>query len=335
MTTTTDMITRCPQCATAFRATAEVLRVANGTVRCGSCLSVFNAKTQSTESALIENTSEKSTASENEPANTPPHSNDHHSNEDWAIDLLKDEEINNEPEDDFDEEAYINDTAELSPSPDDSAIINIINNDLQDNHQDDLDIIKELEQEASDNDNDDTLLNNIPDDAFSFDDHHSSTKRWPWVLGATVMAIILTLQVAWLRFDSLGTREPYLEYYTKACDILGCQLPTISDLKQIRTTHLVVRSHPDETHALIIDAIIINNAPFEQVFPALRLAFRNIHGKTVASRDFQPREYLKGELTGAAMMPAKQPIQLSLAIVDPGESAVNYHIDTVAAKSDI
>ncbi|MFT5118013.1 MAG: hypothetical protein ACI9NY_001547, partial [Kiritimatiellia bacterium] len=140
-------------------------------------------------------------------------------------------------------------------------------------------------------------------------------------------------QVAWLRFDTLGSREPFRSYYHKSCAMLGCQLPNLADIQQIRTNHLVIRSHPNEKNALIADAIIINNAPFEQAFPALQLEFRNIHDQAVARRDFQPKEYLKGELIGAKLMPAEQAIQLSLSIVDPGESAVNYQIYIITATN--
>ncbi len=39
-----EMITRCPRCAVAFRVSDAHLRSAKGIVRCGSCLSIFNAK---------------------------------------------------------------------------------------------------------------------------------------------------------------------------------------------------------------------------------------------------------------------------------------------------
>lgn len=38
-----EMITRCPTCETAFRVTPEQLDAANGMVRCGKCIGVFNA----------------------------------------------------------------------------------------------------------------------------------------------------------------------------------------------------------------------------------------------------------------------------------------------------
>ncbi len=44
-----DMITRCPQCATAFRITTTQLSSAKGSVRCGSCFTIFNALENLTE----------------------------------------------------------------------------------------------------------------------------------------------------------------------------------------------------------------------------------------------------------------------------------------------
>ena len=38
-----DIVTRCPTCETAFRVTEEQLGAANGMVRCGKCIGIFNA----------------------------------------------------------------------------------------------------------------------------------------------------------------------------------------------------------------------------------------------------------------------------------------------------
>lgn len=40
----TQMITRCPECATSFRITEAQLKTAKGSVRCGSCLKIFRAQ---------------------------------------------------------------------------------------------------------------------------------------------------------------------------------------------------------------------------------------------------------------------------------------------------
>ena len=49
----------------------------------------------------------------------------------------------------------------------------------------------------------------------------------------------------------------------------------------------------------------------------------------MASRDFFPKEYLKGELTGLRYIPASTDVRLSLDIVDPDPSAVGYSMMVV------
>ena len=57
---TTSRVTRCPNCNTSFRVTQAQLRAASGSVRCGSCLEVFDARSHmmSNESSSS-NTTEK------------------------------------------------------------------------------------------------------------------------------------------------------------------------------------------------------------------------------------------------------------------------------------
>jgi hypothetical protein len=166
-------------------------------------------------------------------------------------------------------------------------------------------------------------------DDINFAEEKPTVKRWPWLIGCLLLLASVVAQVAWIKFDELSTQSPYRSYYAKACAILQCQLTDISDISQIRSTHLIVHSHPDEKGALIVDAIIANNADFKQPFPGINLIFLDIQGKPIASRAFQPKEYVKGELFGETIMPARQSIQLSLSIVDPGDKAVNYRLDIV------
>jgi hypothetical protein len=170
-------------------------------------------------------------------------------------------------------------------------------------------------------------------DVISFAEENSKTKRWPWLIGCLLLLVGLGAQISWVQFDEWSTQSPYRNHYAKACEILQCQLEDIADISQIHSTHLIVRSHPDKKNALIVDAIIANHADFQQPFPAIKLIFLNIQGQPMASRAFQPKEYIKGELFGETIMPARQSIQLSLSIVDPGDKAVNYRLEMVSATS--
>ncbi|MGH1439183.1 MAG: DUF3426 domain-containing protein [Cellvibrionaceae bacterium] len=159
------------------------------------------------------------------------------------------------------------------------------------------------------------------------------TQRWLWMIGATLFSLALLIQVGIFRFETLSKNPSYRPYYETACKLVGCQLPNLIDTKKIRATNLVVRSHPSKKDVLIIDAILINNASFTQPYPALRLEFSGLNNQLIASRDLQPNEYLRGELAGARQMPANQPIQLSLSIIDPGETAVNYQLNVIKAQN--
>lgn len=492
MTVFNDIITRCPQCAVAFRATANVLKVANGTVRCGSCLRTFNAQEHDINKS--QNLNDDADANINNAITTPKADNNSiEDDESWALDLLREEEneeqhqernpkpyrelhkephkeqhkeqsynasndtfnaeppsfsasnddVNdylsdnltddaanepaddhaddtlfdddaldhvpfgdtvffedNEPQafnpnnfdtDDFDLHQHEDEAEPLTHTPlDDSPLENYIDstpsnedtfseerfdderfdkenvdedrfdeasldeesfntdtfdtntfdNDLLNDpilHDDDIDIIDELGLEIDHSDvSSEALLSNINSDPIELleSSRHTAppSHRGAWGASAIIMALVFCAQIAWFRFDVLATEEPYRQYYAQACHYLKCSLPHREDIAQIRTTQLLVRSHPDESNALVVDAIMINNATFMQAFPALQLEFKNIHGSTIASRAFQPSEYLKGDLIGSTIMPTNQPIQLALSIVDPGESAINYDINIIAAE---
>lgn len=137
-------------------------------------------------------------------------------------------------------------------------------------------------------------------------------------------ALALLAQYIYFNVDLLGrevTQRPWLE---KFCRVTGCDLPTLKDNSLIRSSDLVVRTHPSAAGALLVSAVLVNDAPFQQPFPTLQLVFQDLQGAVVAKRSFAPDEYVRGELTGAKRMPVRQPVRLELEILDPGETAVSF-----------
>jgi hypothetical protein len=151
-------------------------------------------------------------------------------------------------------------------------------------------------------------------------------RRW-WVgIAMTLGMLALIAQIFWYQFDSWG-RDPTLRpVYGFICDLAGCELPVLRELSALQTQKLLVRSHPELADALIVDAVIVNDAAFAQPFPVLELRFTTIDGNLVARRGFKPEEYLAGELAGATLMAPKTPVRLALEITDPGGDAVNYFL---------
>ncbi|MGI1680205.1 MAG: zinc-ribbon domain-containing protein [Cellvibrionaceae bacterium] len=160
---------------------------------------------------------------------------------------------------------------------------------------------------------------------FHYKGNNSSwIRRSLWAIAIIVGIVGLIGQIAWQKFDTLSRKQPYRDIFITACPILGCKVPNIAVPGMIKTTNFLVREHPTEQNALMVDTILLNTATFEQPFPNLVITFTDIKGNTVASRSFSPKEYLGGELAGKTNIPSNQPVHLALEIVNPGPEAVNY-----------
>lgn len=149
-------------------------------------------------------------------------------------------------------------------------------------------------------------------------------RRW-WVVGvAAVLSLVLLAQLFYLQLPQWSRDPGWRGFYESVCGVFGCELPEIRAVDALRTRNLIVRSHPDLASALVIDVVIVNQADFAQRFPSLQLRFTSVGGLLVASRVFEPAEYLTGELSTDDLMPVNTPVQVSLEISDPGPEAVNY-----------
>jgi len=156
-------------------------------------------------------------------------------------------------------------------------------------------------------------------------------RKWLWRIALLIAAVLLIAQVLYFRFDSLSKSPSYRPLLAQACTVIGCKMPELVDISQIRSNNLIVRSHPTAANALLVDVILINNASFEQPYPALSLEFSSLGDTLIAASEIQPRQYLRGELAGSQLMPSQQPIQVSLGIQDPGSDAVNYRLNILSA----
>lgn len=155
-------------------------------------------------------------------------------------------------------------------------------------------------------------------------------KPWGRTLGWVGLNLfgLLALGTQYINyhFDELARQDQYRPWFEQLCPELGCKLPSKVEISLIKSSNLVVRSHPEFAGALIVDAILYNRAPFSQPFPLLELRFADLNGHLIASRSFKPGEYLGGEMAGHTEMPPQTPIHIALDILDPGTKAVNYSL---------
>ena len=175
----------------------------------------------------------------------------------------------------------------------------------------------------------DEVLLDLVDDPLRLDWQKRRTpwgKRLLWGVLVLLAAAALAGQYIAYHFEELARQDQFRPYFQQFCPAIGCTVPSKVDIDRIKSSNLVVRSHPDFAGALVVDAILYNRAPFSQPFPLLELRFADLNGKMIASRRFKPGEYLSGDLLGKAEMPPQTPIHIALDILDPGPKAVNYSL---------
>jgi predicted Zn finger-like uncharacterized protein len=173
------------------------------------------------------------------------------------------------------------------------------------------------------------VLQDLTDDPLQLDWQKRRSpwgRRLLWSLLVLLAAAGLAGQYVAYHFDELARQDQYRPWFQQLCPEIGCTVPSKVDIGKIKSSNLVVRSHPEFSGALVVDAIIYNRATFSQPFPLLELRFADLNGHLIASRRFKPGEYLNGDLEGLAEMPPQTPIHIALDILDPGPKAVNYSL---------
>lgn len=154
-----------------------------------------------------------------------------------------------------------------------------------------------------------------------------------WSASAAALVLLLLTQYVGFNFDRLAKTAATRPYIQAICGLARCKLPSVENWRYIKIQNLVVRQHPQVQDGLAVDAILFNVTGQELPFPPLELFFSDLAKTPVASRRFDPAEYLSGELSGQTQIPPGRPVHIAFEIVNPGEKAVNWSLQ-VAGKTD-
>ena len=407
--TSSSLQTQCPKCETRFRVTDEQLGIAKGKVRCGNCLSVFNA----IEHQVMPRSSSKPAPAQAEPetsgdyrtpeedfvfadnpeedASEEPYagtkltfSDDELSDSFRTMDGQSGTDFQDAVDDgttkDVDEswaEAILQETAKPAskpapepepseqaqasePEPDDfdDTVEPTFDPSFDPDITPDFELEAEAEpaQPAPQTEQADDFFEPFGNDKeFDFDAEddqlgepmaatlpYDNLRREPvsvrgensgklrtviWSVVVLSLIGILVAQVTWFQFDRLSAIPELRPFYEKGCAIAGCELKPLINVDAIQSRKLVVRTDPDNRSQLVVNAVIINRADFEQPFPAIALTFSNLNGDVVAQSIFTPDEYLAGEGQNLSAMPKDTPVRIAIDIRDPGKDAVNYNLN--------
>ncbi|KRE96566.1 hypothetical protein ASG87_16370 [Frateuria sp. Soil773] len=149
-------------------------------------------------------------------------------------------------------------------------------------------------------------------------------RRWPWIVVCLVLLLLLGVQLAWAKRDALIADPHVGPWLRRSCQSLGCRLPLVQDVRQLRLVARDVQAHPSVGDALMISATVRNTAAFAQPYPVVTLVLSDAAGKRVAMRRLRPSEYLGDDALQRAGLAPGANAALLFEVEDPDGKAVAF-----------
>jgi predicted Zn finger-like uncharacterized protein len=152
-----------------------------------------------------------------------------------------------------------------------------------------------------------------------------------WTAGSLLLALVLAAQVVHHYRQDLARDTRLGPPLRAAYARVGVDLPPNSDLGAFE-----LRQWGDdarEAGRLVVRASLTNRAEFAQPHPVLRLQFEDRFGSLVATRDFDPADYLKDPSQADLPMVPGARSEVELLLADPGAEAVGYRLDVCLRES--
>ena len=308
------MITQCPSCHTHFRVHAEQLARRAGQVRCGKCYRIFDALEYLVEETapprksaeVREDNADLATADaaeqalQWEPAASAP-----------IVPAVVTEEIQ-EPEI----------AASTYAVPKESR---------------ELDGVVPLSEEAAPDQvqlRPDSAEAGTGADANAFDfgpiaaaDTASRTRRWPWLLGALLLLLVLLAQAAYQYRSALIVLFPEMKpYAAELCAQLGCDLPLPRRIELMSIEASDLQADTTNPNIMVLSATLKNRAIFDQQLPSLELTLTNAQDQPVVRRVLTPQDYIGGAGSAQAGFATNTEIAIKVFIEGSQVKATGYRL---------
>ncbi len=154
-----------------------------------------------------------------------------------------------------------------------------------------------------------------------------------WSLGGFVLAVVLAAQVIH-HFRQDLVRHPQIGPPLRAAyERLGLDLMPNWDLAAFELRQWGNAADAAAGGRMVVRASLTNRAGFAQPHPILRLELEDRFGATVATRDFEPADYLKNPSQATRLIAPGSSSEAELLLADPGTEAVGYRLDVCLRES--
>lgn len=153
-------------------------------------------------------------------------------------------------------------------------------------------------------------------------------EHWGWALGSVLLVLLLLGQAVHAQREVLARHAWVGPWIGKLYAALDMPLQPPRDIAKLRVLESEITSHPSLPGVLRLNAMLANEADFAQPLPMLRVKLENRWGEVVGVRFFLPEEYITGAVPDDGLFAAGATQLASLEIVDPGNAAVGFVLET-------
>lgn len=345
------MLTQCPNCQTTFRVTTEILRVADGQVRCGRCQTQFDALERLIDEneAATEQPSPEPRATRAPPAAPSrieveePAAQEDITLEGRHIEIsgryLLPDSARGEPrirEETVEEWVEIDD---IEDAAEEVGIIEVDEDLVNEDSLEDLasatgaqagiEVAEEVYEQAA-----------VANEAIEVEpetelepelDLLTPRRRvqvplvWKILVGP--LALLLAIQFVHTYRHSLARHPRLGQAIIGIYGALGVDLQPDWNLHAYEILQWHLGSDPTMPGTLKVRASLKNLAPFAQPYPLLKLVLEDRWGERVREREFEPAEYLDPATAPDRLLAPAQQATATISIVDPGPDAEGFRFD--------
>ncbi len=285
------LVTRCPNCAAAFRVTPLHLQAHGGDVRCGQCAQVFNGFATLATVREPEDQDVAGPEAEATPegaAGIPPDPD--------TLAVSTEESLPSAPAQETAQDqsgpgmtAMATPASDLPPIAEESAP-------QREGETSSSAAASEDGEKRSPHRPDAPIppSENYAWDNYAFDEVQLPRASLAWGIGSLFLIVMLVAQAIYLYRVELSVNapatRPYLQRY---CELLGCTIPSPQYAKSLNIESSDMQPDTQQPGVITLSATIRNRAPNPQAFPSFQLTLIDHQDRPLASRNFPPEAYLE------------------------------------------
>lgn len=159
----------------------------------------------------------------------------------------------------------------------------------------------------------------------------SAGGKRPWIALSIILFLVLLVQLLWWQRERAAS-VPALQPLAR---VLGAEPrpatdnPTaaVSAEEAIRLVSRDMHPHPSVPGALVLSALLMNQADSPQPYPVVAVTLTDAADRILGYRRFEPADYLGEAPTGDATLQPDVYLPILLEFADPGDQAVGFRLE--------